>query len=238
MIIMSDLHAESSDQRMRIPDEPEPPVDPWPPPPPPWEWTVKADPDVVGIGTTVRLTAVRTPVGDDATAAVGAEAASTWSLSFVPRGSQTARNEDGLLSATTGTSTSFVASGNGIYHASFIALGAPQDTADIDSGPSSVAVAVRSDPDQPDHQRVFYTWWRLGQGGSGWHPVDLPGETFRTDAAPAVTAVGNYLFLLAKSLDGELWLNQGEVGKPFVGWQPAGIRTDVGAAVTTTTDTP
>jgi hypothetical protein len=43
----------------------------------------------------------------------------------------------------------------------------------------------------------------------------------RTDAAPAAALVGpnhNYLFVLVKGLDVYVDLNQGELGKPFVGW--------------------
>jgi hypothetical protein len=44
----------------------------------------------------------------------------------------------------------------------------------------------------------------------------------RTDAAPAAALVGpqhNYLFVVIKGLDGNLYVNQGELGKPFTGWQ-------------------
>jgi hypothetical protein len=67
--------------------------------------------------------------------------------------------------------------------------------------------------------RIFYDWWELGQGGHGFRELDGNG---RTDAAPAAALVGpqhNYLFVIVKGLDGNLYLNQGELGKPFVGWR-------------------
>jgi hypothetical protein len=81
------------------------------------------------------------------------------------------------------------------------------------SGTVTAAVVLRSDG------RVFYDWWELGQGGHGFTALDAG---IRSDAAPAAALVGpqnNYLFVLVKGLDGNLYLNQGELGKPFVGWR-------------------
>jgi hypothetical protein len=81
------------------------------------------------------------------------------------------------------------------------------------SGNTSAVVAVGTDG------RIFYDWSDLGQGGHGFTELDGGG---RTDAAPAAALVGpqhNYLFVVIKGLDGNLYVNQGELGKPFVGWQ-------------------
>ena len=81
------------------------------------------------------------------------------------------------------------------------------------SGNTTAVVAAGTDG------RIFYDWWDLGQGGRGFTELDGGG---RTDAAPAAALVGpqhNYLFVVVKGLDGNIYLNQGELGKPFVGWQ-------------------
>jgi hypothetical protein len=56
----------------------------------------------------------------------------------------------------------------------------------------------------------------------GWRELDGDG---RTDAAPAAALVGDdhsYLFVVVKGLNGNLYLNQGQLGRPFVGWQVLG----------------
>ena len=81
------------------------------------------------------------------------------------------------------------------------------------SGNISVVVAVGLDG------RIFYSWWELGKAGSPFVELDGGG---RTDAAPTASLVGknhNFLFVVIKGLDGLLYINQGELGKPFVGWQ-------------------
>jgi hypothetical protein len=68
--------------------------------------------------------------------------------------------------------------------------------------------------------RIFYDWWKLGEGGHGWRKLEGNG---RTDVAPAAALVGDdstYLFVAIKGLGDQLYLNQGELGGPFVGWQP------------------
>jgi hypothetical protein len=82
------------------------------------------------------------------------------------------------------------------------------------SGNTSAVVAVGTDG------RIFYDWSDLGEGG-GQVYGELEGGG-RTDAAPAAALVGpqhNYLFVVIKGLDGNLYVNQGELGKPFTGWQ-------------------
>lgn len=81
------------------------------------------------------------------------------------------------------------------------------------SGNTTANIITRLD------SRIFYTWWELGQGGRGYGEIEGGG---RSDAAPAAALVGdqhNYLFVVVKGLDGNLYLNQGELGKPFVGWR-------------------
>ncbi|MBV8095776.1 MAG: hypothetical protein JO110_21615 [Acetobacteraceae bacterium] len=78
------------------------------------------------------------------------------------------------------------------------------------AGNTTVLVATGTDG------RVYYDWWALGEGGHGLRPLDGDG---RTDAAPAAALMGNnYLFILAKGLDGHIYLNQGELGGSFTGW--------------------
>ncbi|WP_157642798.1 hypothetical protein [Burkholderia ubonensis] len=76
------------------------------------------------------------------------------------------------------------------------------------AGNVSVAVAARPDG------RIFYNWWVLGQSGH-WNEVT---GSVRTDTAPAVALVGNYLFVMVRGRDGKIYLNQGHLDKPFVGW--------------------
>jgi len=79
------------------------------------------------------------------------------------------------------------------------------------AGRTSVVVAA----DKEGH--IHYDWWDLGQGGSGWREIE---GKWQTNAPPAATLVANnYLFVMIKGLDGNLYLNQGNLGKPFVGWQ-------------------
>jgi hypothetical protein len=67
---------------------------------------------------------------------------------------------------------------------------------------------------------LFYNWWDFGGGGHGWVPL---GNDVRTKVAPAVSLVdnGNYMFVFAQGLDGELFLNQAVVGGAIIGWGPA-----------------
>jgi len=82
----------------------------------------------------------------------------------------------------------------------------------------NTSVVVATDTDG----RIFYTWWKLGEAGHKW--LELEGDG-RTDAAPAAALVGensDYLFVVVKGpgLDAPLLINQGQLGRPFVGWQP------------------
>jgi hypothetical protein len=66
---------------------------------------------------------------------------------------------------------------------------------------------------------IFYDWWDLGGGPHGW--VSL-GDNVRTKVAPAVALVdhGNYMFVYAQGLDGELYINQANVDGAIIGWHP------------------
>jgi len=70
---------------------------------------------------------------------------------------------------------------------------------------------------------VFYNWWNLGQGAHGWRVLD--GRN--TNASPATALVSSeYLFVVIKGVDSGLYLNQGEVAKPFIEFRsedPEGI---------------
>jgi hypothetical protein len=67
---------------------------------------------------------------------------------------------------------------------------------------------------------IFYNWWDFGGGGHGWVPL---GDSVRTKVAPAVALVdkGNYMFVVARGLNGELYINQAGVGGAIIGWGPA-----------------
>ena len=89
---------------------------------------------------------------------------------------------------------------------------------------------------KPDN-RVFYTWWVLGEGGKGFGEMDGNG---RSDSAPAAALVGgknNYLFSIVKGLDNSLYLNQGELGKTFVGWQAMNFQTNMSPGAASSGDT-
>ncbi|WP_157650138.1 hypothetical protein [Burkholderia ubonensis] len=82
---------------------------------------------------------------------------------------------------------------------------------------------------------VSYNWWILGQGQRGWQQLD---GNVRTDVAPAAALVGStYLFVVIKGIDGKLYLNQGQVSKPFVGWRQVGFQSDFAPAVSSSGNT-
>jgi|KBSMisStaDraftv2_1062788.scaffolds.fasta_scaffold33316_2 hypothetical protein len=75
---------------------------------------------------------------------------------------------------------------------------------------------------------VSYSWWNLGQGGHGWQQLD---PTVRTNVAPAAALVGRYLWVVVRGTDGYLYLNQGTVNKPFVGWNRMNFQTDAAPGI-------
>ena len=66
---------------------------------------------------------------------------------------------------------------------------------------------------------VSYSYWDLGQGGTSFAELD---GGFRTDVGPAAALVGaqhDYLFVVSKDLDGNLFLDE-QLGQAF-SWMAA-----------------
>jgi hypothetical protein len=89
-------------------------------------------------------------------------------------------------------------------------------------GLTTVAVASNS------AGHVLYNFWQLGKGGGGWNDL---GSSL-TNSKPAAALIGSYLFVVIKGRDGQLYLNQGDLGKPFVGWHRLGFSTIAAPAAT------
>jgi hypothetical protein len=89
------------------------------------------------------------------------------------------------------------------------------------SGNTSALVAKSADG------RIFYNWSILGGAGVGWREIDGNGQTDAAPAAALVNTTNDYLFVAVKGSDGNVSLNQGQLGHPFVGWQSLGFQTDV-----------
>jgi hypothetical protein len=84
--------------------------------------------------------------------------------------------------------------------------------------------------------RIYTSRVVLGQAASRWLEMEGGG---RTDAAPAAAVTGNaaYVFAAVKGLDAGVYLNQGNLGAPFIGWQAMpGLLTNVAPAVMSTPD--
>jgi TIR domain-containing protein len=79
------------------------------------------------------------------------------------------------------------------------------------------------------NQRIYMNQAVLGQGFRGWVEVEGNG---RTDAAPGAGAVGSHIFLAIKSVDGQMYLNQADLGHPFGQWFSQNMTTDVSPGVT------
>lgn len=89
------------------------------------------------------------------------------------------------------------------------------------AGSTKFAVEVAADT----QGRIYYDWWNLGQGSRGFRELEGNGQTKST---PAVALVGKYMFVVVRGNDGALYLNQGDVAKPFVGWRPMNFHTPYG----------
>src|SRR5260370_18946924 len=77
--------------------------------------------------------------------------------------------------------------------------------------------------------RVCYDRAVLGQAGLGWTEVDGNGLI---SSARAAAGVGTHVFVAARGLDGNLYLNQADLGGHFNDfWSPMGFSTDVAPAV-------
>lgn len=157
----------------------------------------------------------------------------TWSLWFQHPGQAGSTDVTGMLSSTSGLTTTFFASARGTYTAQFDAQGG------LDFGSATVGVAVSSDVQfeadgapamassgnvsvivvKDKGGRVWYTWWNLGDSGPGWVPLDA---NVLADFSPAAALVGahhDYLFVTIRGTDKQLYINQGNLGRPFVGWR-------------------
>ncbi len=82
--------------------------------------------------------------------------------------------------------------------------------------------------------RVFYSYWNLGQAGTPFGELDA---NVLDHAAPAAALVGpnhEYLFVVVTDKNGNLQINQGHLGRPFVGWgewgSPDGAASAKGAS--------
>ena len=73
---------------------------------------------------------------------------------------------------------------------------------------------------------VSYSWWDLGGAASQW--IDIPGN-IKINSAPTVLLTGRHVFVVAKALDGMLYLNQGELGGNYSGWQSLNEVSDIPA---------
>lgn len=91
------------------------------------------------------------------------------------------------------------------------------------SGKTTVVVA------RDKQGRLLYNVWELGQGGGGWNEI---AATVPTNSTPAPALVGGYLFVVARSTDGKLYLNQGGLNKRFVGWRQMDFQSDVASGAT------
>jgi hypothetical protein len=82
--------------------------------------------------------------------------------------------------------------------------------------------------------RIFYDYAKLGQGGHGW--VELDGNG-RTNAAPAAALIDDYLFVAVKGTGPNIYVNQGQLGGRFTGWQTgADLQTDLAPALASGAD--
>lgn len=83
--------------------------------------------------------------------------------------------------------------------------------------------------------RIFFTSWNLGGGAGPWREIGGDGRTDATPVGSIVNPSGStnpYLFVAVKGLDGYIYLNQGGIGGPYVGWQTDwAMTTDVAPAM-------
>jgi hypothetical protein len=92
----------------------------------------------------------------------------------------------------------------------------------IDSTPAMSSSYLRTLVAVVHQQQVLYTWWDYGHQYNSWYQI--PGTPMYTSTPPGVALVadGSYVFVLARGLDSNLYLNQGTPGGQFVGWALAG----------------
>jgi len=89
-------------------------------------------------------------------------------------------------------------------------LSIKSNTAPAIASAGVLTVLVAKEPDGA----VSYNWWNAGQGARGWFSL---GGMY--SLAPAIALDGTYAFVIGCGIDGTLYLNQGEISKPFVGWR-------------------
>jgi hypothetical protein len=65
---------------------------------------------------------------------------------------------------------------------------------------------------------IYYNWWPIGQGGQGWSALSGNPQTMTPPGVALTTK--DYAFVSITLSDGSLYLNQGNLGKAFVGWKP------------------
>jgi hypothetical protein len=113
-----------------------------------------------------------------------------------------------------------------------VRLNRPHFQTDVAPGATSAGNTFVFLAKHPD-RRTFYSWGRLGEAASGW--IDIEGQTV---ASPAGALIGTFLFVAVRGLDGNVWINQGELGRhPFIGWQGHGFQTDVAPGATSAGNT-
>jgi hypothetical protein len=82
---------------------------------------------------------------------------------------------------------------------------------------------------------LSYTWWNLGEGGPPF--LNLGGQTADAPAAALVGAQHDYLFVVARGLNGDLFLNQGQLGGTFSGFaDDLGFAAGAAAAMSSSGD--
>jgi hypothetical protein len=89
----------------------------------------------------------------------------------------------------------------------FVAKTAPVATS---SGNITAVAAIADDGS------MRYSWWSLGGAASAWQTIATPTPGW---SKPAIALVGNYMFVISRAPDGQLHVNQGQLGSTFVGWQ-------------------
>jgi hypothetical protein len=77
--------------------------------------------------------------------------------------------------------------------------------------------------------RLLYDWWDLGGGAHGFREVP-GGLRTTTTAAAALVSNGGYVFIIARGLNGQLYLTQGGPGGSFIGWYPMNLATNTAPA--------
>lgn len=94
----------------------------------------------------------------------------------------------------------------------------------ISSSEATTAIVARN-----RQGRLYYQSWTLGQAAGAWKEIP---DGARTVDAPAVALTGNYLFVVARTSDNHLMLNQGAINGKFTGWKDMGLASASAASIT------